>query len=121
MRKMIYFLLFSVIVGGTMFSCEKEGAVPQSMTVDKNAVWVTPNGKVIPYSERANWKEYVRENFSETKIDDRKIGSQPCTTETISCGLKCVVNKSTNDCSKVSECAPCMNCGCTPHDGSGGQ
>lgn len=113
MRKVVYFLLFSVIVGGTIFSCEKEEAVPQSTTVDKNAVWVTPNGKVIPYSERANWKEYVRENFSEEKIDGKKYGGFACTTPTITCGLECKVNNTLTDCNKVSTCAPCMNC-CEP-------
>lgn len=113
MKKIVYFALLVLLVGSNVVSCKKKEVVSQVATVAENAVWVTPTGKVIPYAERANWKEYVRNNFSNEKIDARRYGSQECSTATIKCGLKCVA-KVGNDCSRASACAPCTNCGCTP-------
>ncbi len=115
MKKLAYFSLLGLIVLGSIVSCQKEQPTPQSpqteANVPRNAVWVTPNGKVIPYSERANWKEYVKEHFTEEK-ELAKIGSRACQTTAIVCGLECV-KRVGNDCSKESACAPCMNC-CDP-------
>lgn len=105
-------IMLFAILATLGFACSKEQTQPTQQAVSPDAVWVTPNGKVIPYSERANWVAYEKANFSQEKIDVR-YGSEECTTPTIACGLLCKVSR-TNDCTKESACAPCMNCGCTP-------
>lgn len=97
------------------FSCNKQTTQPNvKANIDySNAVWRTPNGKVIPYSERNNWKEYELANFSNEKSLGKSFESQPCTTSGISCGLLCHKGK-LGDCLKDKPCSPCMNCGCTP-------
>jgi len=111
MRKLI-FALTLMISAVVMNSCDKQEITKQETGVAPNAVWVTPTGKVIPYSEAANWQAYEKEHFSEEKMDV-KYGSDDCTTPTITCGKLCKISK-LNDCTKESPCAPCMNCGCTP-------
>ena len=67
MRKLI-FALTLMISAVAISSCDKQ-EIKQKETAPANAVWVTPNGKVIPYSEAANWQAYEKANFSEEKID----------------------------------------------------
>lgn len=101
-----------------MSSCSKTEMQPQGASVPENAVWRTPNGYVIPYAERENWKAYLAENFdfSGTEKANKRWKSQSCKTLEIKCGLECVHAGwlEEADCDKESACAPCMNCGCTP-------
>lgn len=93
-------------------ACTKQEKSPNTRTDYSNAVWVTPNGKVIPYSERADWKAYEKAHFTQEKRP-KTYQSIDCSTATIKCGLKCEIGDG-GDCIETSECAPCMNCGCTP-------
>lgn len=117
MKKVIYGTLFLGLVL-LMFSCSKENISKQVEFSESEMVWVTPDGHVIPAIERHEWEKYVANNFpdSPTNPQEKPGGyvSQQCFTETIKCGLKCVAAKKGSDCTKASECAACMNCGCTP-------
>ncbi len=113
MKKLIYVIFLLIGTTVSLNSCEKEELnFSEKQFADEDMVWRTPNGEVIPYSERGNWKEYVELNFNYTKAPDKGYKSRPCTTPEISCGLECVTNKKPADCNRSSTCAPCMNCGC---------
>lgn len=103
------------------FGCGKETDRTQAtqatqQSISENAVWRTPTGYVIPYSEKDHWEQYIKENTSPEKVADAKrYVSQYCVTGGTNCALECV--QTTNryhDCIKESACAPCANCGCTP-------
>lgn len=97
------------------FGCQKETTSPAPTTATENMVWRTPDGYLIPYSERDNWKEYVKTNLSQEKIDERKrYKSQGCVSNGNTCAFECVETRDRyGDCIKVEPCAPCANCGCT--------
>lgn len=119
MRKLILAFAILAMAGSVLSSCSKTEMQPNTASVPKNAVWRTPNGYLIPYAERENWKVYLAENFdfSEAeKIDAKRWGSFHCETDAFKCGLECkeVTKDEEADCNKASACAPCMNCGCTP-------
>jgi len=98
-----------------VFSCNKQTTQPNvKANIDySNAVWVTPNGKVIPYSERNNWKEYELANFSNEKSLGKSYHAVACSTPEIDCGLLCRKGLG-GECNKPEDCIPCSNCGCTP-------
>lgn len=104
-------IMLFAILATLGFACSKEQTQPTQQAVSPDAVWVTPNGKVIPYSESANWEKYEKENFSEEKIDTKKhYKSDDCELPNSRCNLECIETTSPGDCIKVSACAPCMNC-----------
>ncbi|HNS41998.1 MAG TPA: hypothetical protein PKN22_04505 [Taishania sp.] len=114
MKKLIYFFLLVFI--GTTLSCNKENIVKEVSTKERifseeEMVWVTPNGYVIPATERNHWEKYIAQTFNEKA--PKGYESSSCTTESIKCGLKCSASRLDN-CSKEMSCTPCMNCGCTP-------
>lgn len=100
-------------VGSFGSSCNKEkiSTTQQREFTEEDMVWVTPDGHVIPATERHHWEKYVAQNFSSKAPD--KYESNLCTTAEIKCGLECISGKG-NNCSKGSACTPCMNCDCTP-------
>jgi hypothetical protein len=119
MRKLTLAFAILAMAGSVLSACSKTEMQPQGASVPENAVWRTPNGYVIPYAERENWKTYLAENLEVSdgeKIDAKRWKSNACTTETITCGLECIEASRHDDadCTKSSACAPCMNCGCTP-------
>ena len=96
------------------FGCRKVAS--PAPVVAENAVWRAPNGYVIPYSEKDNWKEYTASELSSEKAEAKRWKSEGCDPGgTSTCGLRCVETRDRDaDCTKESACAPCMNCGCTP-------
>lgn len=104
---------------GILTSCKKDTVMPelntQTQVSQTKMLWVTPTGITIPYEESHRWEEFVAEHFSQTKNDPtkKKYVTLSCTTPTINCGLKCIENTVTNDCSGLMECLPCANCPCT--------
>jgi len=113
MKTIIYKTILSLFVCTLFLSCNKETCrfVPERQFTEDEMVWVTPNGYIIPAIERHNWEEYVKTRFN--ALGKKKYSSEECVTEGIACGLRCVEG-GIGDCSKSSDCAPCMNCGCTP-------
>ena len=122
MKRTAFLLMMTVFIFS--FGCRKETTSPAHTTaateqsIAENAVWRTPTGYVIPYAEKDNWEQYIKENVSTEKLDDAKrYVSQWCAASGTNCALECV--QTTNryhDCIKESACAPCANCGCTPKD-----
>lgn len=111
MKKLV--LLFSLIVGLGFVSCKKT-EINQNQENKKEAHWITPNGYVIPFAEKENWKEYLKTEISNQKANDKRYISQSCILENSDCNLECVETKGKEwDCTKVGACAPCMNCGCS--------
>lgn len=110
---MIYGLLLMLAVGSFSSWCNKEkiSTTQQRVFTEEEMVWITPDGHVIPATERHHWEKYVAQRFN-TKAPDR-YESSLCKTEEIDCGLKCSSSR-TDNCSSASACTPCMNCDCTP-------
>jgi hypothetical protein len=108
---MIVGLLLSV----AFTSCKKNDINPNSQ-ITSDAIWVTPNGKVIPYSEKDNWREYEVQNFQNSREKaegpKKRILSYKCTTENNLPGLLCkkVVTRWEEECTKVSPCTWCPDC-----------
>jgi len=103
------------------FGCQKEVttqtmAQKQASVQDaslENAVWRTPNGYVIPYSERGNWENYLAEHLVTDKIDRKFYDDNACVPSSGgNCGLECVQVRKPGSCIAVSACAVCANC-CT--------
>jgi len=109
MKKVILGSLFFVFLFLLISSCNKTKLQKDDYA---NAVWITPNNKVIPYKYAENWKQYEKEHFTKEKLADKRYVSQKCTTESSKCGLECVQGK-VIECDKESACAPCVNCPCT--------
>ena len=113
MRKFFLLSIVAIIISGSIFSCNKAEVAPDNSTTEQTAVWRTPNGYVIPYSEKDNWKDYLKNELGQEKLDASRYKSRGCTTPTIKCGLECIETRDRDaDCTKASSCAPCMNCNC---------
>jgi len=113
---MSFLLLMTAFV--LSFACQKESTAPSQTTpteqsIAKNAVWRTPNGYVIPYSEKDHWQEYLQAAASE-KVGNHYTSADCDPPGTSTCGLECVSSRKRGDCVRESACAPCVNCGCTP-------
>jgi hypothetical protein len=110
MKKLI---LFAGIVISTfaLSSCNKqEPIMTQQNATSQEAYWKTPDGYLIPYSEKGNWKQYLKDNLEENKIGTKYYGSKSCVFENSRCSLECVEVTKPSDCTKTSACAPCINC-----------
>lgn len=106
-------LLFTGILLSTiaMNSCNKQEVVKtQQSETTQEAYWRTPDGYLIPYSEKDHWKEYLKDNLDENKIGIKYYGSKSCVYENSRCSLECVEVTKASDCIKTSACAPCINC-----------
>ncbi len=103
----------TLIIAVAIVSCKKD----QTNRVQNNnheAHWITPNGYVIPFAEKDNWKNYLKLEMSNEKIGGKRYKSQGCVLENSDCNLECVETNSKDwDCIKTSACAPCINCGCS--------
>lgn len=115
MKKLIYLSVCTLFVFFANISCEKEKVSNESTVENPEAVWLTPNGYVIPYSQKNNWKSYLKKELTEMNNKFKPVkyyGSRRCSRDTFKCGLECIEVSSQSDCTKESACAPCMNCGC---------
>lgn len=87
------------------------------------ALWETPTGYLIPYSESENWEEYVRMNLPENLVlPEEAIGHVPpfllvkhyssraCSIKGSRCSFECIQTRTRGTCIRESECAPCINC-----------
>jgi len=109
--KKLFLICGIVISAATMNSCNKKEVVKtQKEETSQEAYWRTPDGYLIPYSERGHWKEYVKENMQQNKIGLKYYGSKSCVIENSRCSLECVEVTKPDDCNKASACAPCINC-----------
>jgi hypothetical protein len=104
------FLIIVIAVSALTFSCEKK-SLQNEPTTSEDALWRTPNGYLIPYSESGHWKSYLKENLEQNKAEAKRYISQSCVIENSKCSFECVETRERNtDCIDVSECAPCINC-----------
>ncbi len=107
------FLICGIAISiGAMNSCNKQDVIKtQRSETAQEAYWRTPNGYLIPYSEKNNWKDYLKQNLEQDKFAPIKYyGSKSCVLENSRCSLECVQVSDPDDCIKESACAPCINC-----------
>lgn len=109
--KKLFLICGIVISAAAMSSCSKQEVVKiQQSETTQEAYWRTPDGYLIPYSEKDHWKEYLKDNLQQNKESIKYYGSQSCDYPNSRCSLECVKVKEPGDCIKTSECAPCVNC-----------
>ena len=105
------FLLCGIVISTlVMSSCNKHEPIQTQVETSQEAHWRTPNGYLIPYSEKDNWKQYLKESLDENNKRAQYYKSQDCTLENSNCNLECVSSSQAADCIRTSACAPCMNC-----------
>lgn len=110
MKKLL--LICGIVISTVvMSSCNKHEVVKTQQTAtSQEAHWRTPNGYLIPYSEKDNWKSYLKTNLEENSKRAQYYKSQDCTLPNSTCNLECVSSPEAADCIRTSACAPCMNC-----------
>lgn len=106
------FLICGIVISTlVMSSCNKHEPIQTQVETSQEAHWRTPNGYLIPYSEKDNWKDYLKQNLEQDKFAPIKYyGSKSCVLENSRCSLECVQVSDPDDCIKESACAPCINC-----------
>lgn len=128
MKKTNYLFIALLALGSFLSSCEKQNVSPTNLgniSTPSDAVWVTPNGNVIPISEKDNWLEFEKNHFTNSREKSmysedsfwpwtrKRIMSERCTMPDGSIGLTCKLKKTSDfeNCSKeFSVCTPCGNC-----------
>ena len=130
MKKINYLLLLIMTLTIALSSCKKTDVKPlkqDNITTSNNStegLWMTPNGKIIPYSEKENWQSYEKKHFIESRekadIARDRIMSFFCTTEKGERGTYCKVVRTNEieNCTKVYSCTWCGNCITTKNNNS---
>ncbi len=110
--KKIKFIVSFTILCVLLLSCKKaeiQSSIERENIETINELWRTPSGIVIPYSEKKNWKEYLKKHYNESKIGGYQYISNFCTTPSIKKGTECTSSKN-GDCTNAFSCTTCGNC-----------